>query len=225
MNLALSQDAGQPPIQVPPDLSPTFLLRKVAPTYPPLARQARIQGTVVLSIVISKEGKVRDMKLVSGHPMLASAAIEAVRQWRYRPYLSDDQPVEVETIVRVSFRMPDGSGISGARASQQAPPPEVPMPRLVRVSAGVMQGLLDHKVDPEYPAGAKEKHIEGTVVLNADVDSEGNVARVELVNGHPMLAPAAMDAVLEWKYRPFTLNGKAVPVETTVQVTFARAGE
>jgi periplasmic protein TonB len=59
--------------------------------------------------------------------------------------------------------------------------------------------------------------------LNVDIDDEGNVGRVELVSGHPMLAPAAMDAVLQWKYRPFVLNGEAVAVETTVQVQFAPA--
>jgi hypothetical protein len=59
------------------------------------------------------------------------------------------------------------------------------------------------------------------VVLNVNIDDEGNVGRVELVRGRPMLAPAAMDAVLERKYRPFVLNGVAVPVETTVEVKFA----
>jgi TonB family protein len=223
--LAGSQDAPQTPIQVPSDSVPTFLMRKVPPVYPPLARQARIQGTVVLSIVISKEGEVRETKLVSGHPMLAPAAIEAVKQWRYKPYVLDDKPVEVETIVRVGFRMPDYSAMSSARGAPQDSRPQAATPRLVRVSAGVMQVLLDHKVDPEYPADAKEKHIEGTVALNVDIDSEGVVARVELVSGHPQLTAAAMDAVLEWKYRPFMLNGEAVAVETTVQVKFAIAGE
>jgi TonB family protein len=353
-----SQDATQAPIQVPPDSVPTLLLRKVAPVYPPLARQARIQGTVVLSIVISKEGEVRNTKLVSGHPMLAPAAIDAVKQWRYKPYISDDKPVEVETVVRVGFKMPDEPPVRGVvgdmpggfppelaqvghvrvcesalvnatprriRVSQGAmqslviakPAPDYPtdarsqhvegtvlldveigkdgsvcdvalisghpllapaaadgvrqwkyrsyllngqpievetkvqvnfklaggaelssplgsheqsglpmqVPKRVRVSAGVMKGLLDHKVDPEYPADAKEKHIEGAVVLNVDVDREGNVGRVELVSGHPMLAPAAMDAVLQWKYRPFVLNREAVAVETTVQLQFAPAGD
>jgi TonB family protein len=221
--LAASQDAPQVPIQVPPNSSPTLLVRKVAPVYPPLARQARIQGTVVLSIVISKDGEVRDTKLVSGHPMLSPAAIEAVKQWRYKPYISDDKPVEVETIVRVGFKIADGPEVSSPRASQQDSASRGVVPQLVRVAAGIMQGLLEHKVDPEYPADAKEKHIAGTVLLNVDIDDEGNVGRVELVSGHPMLAPAAMDAVLQWRYRPFVLNGEAVPVETTVQVQFALA--
>jgi protein TonB len=78
--LAASQDAPQARIQVPSNSVPTFIVRKVTPVYPPLARQARIQGTVVLRIVIDKEGAVRDPQLVSGHPMLAPAAIEAVKQ-------------------------------------------------------------------------------------------------------------------------------------------------
>ena len=221
--LAASQDAPSVPIQVPPDSVPTLLLRKVAPVYPPLARQARIQGTVILSIVINQDGEVRDTKLLSGHPMLALAAIEAVKQWRYKPYVSDGKPVEVETIVRVGFRMPDGPEIRAPRGVQQDSPPRVGVPQLVRVASGVMQGLLDHKVEPEYPADAKEKHIEGTVVLNVDIDREGDVARVELVSGHPQLAPAAMDAVLQWRYRPFVLNGEAVAVETTVELKFTLA--
>lgn len=223
--LAASQDAAQAPIQVPPNSVPTFLVRKVAPVYPPLARQARIQGTVVLRIVIDKEGAVRDPQIVSGHPMLSPAAIEAVKQWRYGRNISDDKPVEVETVVRVSFKMADGPEIDAPRRLQQDSARTEGIPQLVRVAAGIMQGLLAHKVDPEYPAEAKEKHIEGTVLLNVDIDNEGNVGRVELVSGHPMLAPAAMDAILEWKYRPFVLNGAPTAVETTVQVKFALAGE
>ena len=210
-------------IQVPADLAPTLLIRKVSPVYPALARQARIQGSVVLSIVINKDGEVRDTKLVSGHPMLAPAAIEAVKQWRYRPYISEDKPVEVETVVRVGFRMADGPEVSTPLRSQQGSALRAGAPKLVRVAEGIMQGMLEHKVDPEYPADAKEKHIEGTVVLNVDIDGEGNVGRVELVSGHPILAPAAMDAVLDWRYRPLVLNGAPVPVETTVQVQFALA--
>jgi protein TonB len=79
------------------------LLVKVEPTYPPIARSARIQGQVVLSAVISKTGEIEDLTLVSGHPMLVPAAIEAVKQWHYRPYLLNGGPVEVETTITVSF--------------------------------------------------------------------------------------------------------------------------
>ncbi|HTZ82372.1 MAG TPA: TonB family protein [Candidatus Acidoferrales bacterium] len=85
-----------------------LLIRKVAPSYPPLARQARIQGTVILQAQISKEGTIQNLQLISGHPMLAPAAIEAVKQWRYKPYLLNGEPVEVETTVQVNFTLAGG---------------------------------------------------------------------------------------------------------------------
>jgi protein TonB len=81
------------------------LVRKVLPVYPPLARTARIQGQVVLQAVISKQGAIENLKLLAGHPMLVPAAIEAVRQWRYRPYLLNNDPVEVETQITVNFSL------------------------------------------------------------------------------------------------------------------------
>jgi periplasmic protein TonB len=95
-------------VRVSSGVSTGMLVRKVQPSYPPLARQARIQGTVVLQATISKEGNVENLQLVSGHPMLAPAAIEAVKQWRYKPYLLNGEPVEVETQVQVNFTLAGG---------------------------------------------------------------------------------------------------------------------
>ncbi len=81
------------------------LIHKVEPQYPMLARSARIQGQVLLTAIISKTGEIQNLVLVSGHPMLAPAAIEAVRQWRYRPFLLNDEPVEVETTITVNFAL------------------------------------------------------------------------------------------------------------------------
>lgn len=84
------------------------LIRRVQPAYPALAKQARIQGTVVLRAVINREGTIQDLQVISGHPLLVQAAINAVRQWRYRPYYLNDQPVEVETQVTVNFSLSGG---------------------------------------------------------------------------------------------------------------------
>jgi periplasmic protein TonB len=81
------------------------LVRKILPTYPALARTARIQGQVVLQAVISKQGVIENLQVVTGHPMLVPAAIEAVRQWRYRPYVLNNEPVEVETQITVNFSL------------------------------------------------------------------------------------------------------------------------
>jgi protein TonB len=79
------------------------LIYRVQPVYPPLARQARIQGAVQLRAIVSKAGTIERLTLESGHPMLAGAALDAVRQWRYRPYLLNDEPIEIETEITVNF--------------------------------------------------------------------------------------------------------------------------
>jgi periplasmic protein TonB len=79
------------------------LIRRVQPVYPPLARSARIQGPVSLAALISKAGSMEKVHALSGHPMLVPAAIEAVRQWQYRPYILNGEPVEVETQITVNF--------------------------------------------------------------------------------------------------------------------------
>ena len=94
---------------------------------------------------------------------------------------------------------------------------------VVRVSQGVMAGLLVSKVPPEYPADAKQARIQGTVVMRVIVNKDGNVANIQLMSGHPLLAPAAIDAVKLWKYRPYFLNGMPVEVETQVHVNFTLA--
>jgi len=79
------------------------LIYRVQPTYPSLAVKARVQGPVQLKAIISKTGTIENLVMVSGHPLLSKAAIEAVRQWRYRPYMLNSEPVEVETEITVNF--------------------------------------------------------------------------------------------------------------------------
>jgi periplasmic protein TonB len=92
-------------IRISQGVTSGLLLRKVEPSYPAIARAARIQGDVVLKAIIDKDGNIQDLQLVSGHPMLVPAAIQAVKQWRYKPYLLNGQPVEVETTITVIFTL------------------------------------------------------------------------------------------------------------------------
>jgi protein TonB len=89
-------------------LAEASLLHRVQPIYPSVARLARVQGAVDLRAIISKAGTIENLVVVRGHPMLASAAIEAVRQWRYRPYLLNNEPIEVETEITVNFVLSGG---------------------------------------------------------------------------------------------------------------------
>ena len=93
-------------------------------------------------------------------------------------------------------------------------------PQRVRVSQKVAQQLVKKKVPPHYPEDARAEHIQDTVLMQVDIDREGRVEKVDLISGHPVRAPAAMEAVRKWKYKPFTLNGQAFPIETQVQINF-----
>jgi periplasmic protein TonB len=84
-------------------LAEANLLYRVQPIYPPIARETRVQGVVELRAIISKAGTIENLVVVSGHPMLVKSALEAVRQWRYRPYLLNNEPFEVETEITVNF--------------------------------------------------------------------------------------------------------------------------
>jgi len=84
------------------------LIYRVQPEYPALARQVRIQGLVVLRAIISRDGTIENLQALSGHPLLIPSALNAVRQWRYRPYVLNGEPVEVETEVKVNFILSGG---------------------------------------------------------------------------------------------------------------------
>jgi protein TonB len=85
-------------------VSPGVLIYKVNPQYPAAARAARVQGSVVMRALIGTDGTIQQLQVVSGNPLLVNAAMEAVKRWRYRPYLLDGKPVEVETNITVNFK-------------------------------------------------------------------------------------------------------------------------
>jgi protein TonB len=117
-----------------------------------------------------------------------------------------------------------GGVIGGIISSTPVAVPKVATPQRVRVSSGVSTGLLIRKVNPNYPPLARQARIQGQVVLHAVISKDGSIENLTLVSGHPMLAPAAIDAVKQWKYKPYLLNGEPVEVDTEVQVNFTLSG-
>jgi periplasmic protein TonB len=117
-----------------------------------------------------------------------------------------------------------GGVIGGIISSTPVAVPKAATPTRVRVSQGVTQGLLTRRVNPTYPPLARQARIQGTVVLQAEISKNGDIENLRLVSGHPMLAPAAIDAVKQWKYRPYILNGEPVEVETQITVNFTLSG-
>ncbi len=118
-----------------------------------------------------------------------------------------------------------GGVLGSVMSSVPTAVPKVATPTRVRVSQGVSQGLLVHKVTPQYPPLAKQARIQGVVVLQALIGKDGTITGLHVVSGHPMLTNAALEAVKEWKYKPYYLNGEPVEVETTINVNFSLSGE
>jgi protein TonB len=111
-------------------------------------------------------------------------------------------------------------GVIGGLIQSTAPPPTVAKPQKLRISSGVAEGLLKAKVDPQYPQMARIAHVQGDVILQATISKSGAIENLRAVSGHPILIQAAMDAVRQWRYAPYTLNGEPVEIETTITVKF-----
>jgi protein TonB len=92
-------------IRVGGNVQAAMAIRAPKPAYPPLAKQARIQGVVRLNAIIGKDGSIQDLKAASGHPLLVPSALEAVKQWLYKPTLLNGEPVEVVTVIDVNFTL------------------------------------------------------------------------------------------------------------------------
>ena len=138
-----------------------------------------------------------------------------------------EQPVSTGVVGGVPGGVPGGQMggvIGGIISSTPVAVPKAATPTRVRVSAGVTEGLLIHKVQPTYPPLARSARIQGQVVLQAVIGKDGTIQGLHAVSGHPMLTPAAIDAVKQWRYKPYFLNGEPVEVDTQITVNFTLAG-
>jgi periplasmic protein TonB len=95
-------------VRVSQGVTQGMVIHRVNPTYPPLARTARVQGAVVLAAIIGKDGAIQNLHVISGHPLLTQSALDAVKQWRYKPYILNGEPVEVDTQITVNFTLSGG---------------------------------------------------------------------------------------------------------------------
>ena len=182
--------------------------------------------TVVLSVLVANSGVVREVKVLSGPTALQTAAIEAARRRKYRGKAIDNfgtTPVGKSArraMLAVTF--PEENGMPPK--IQQAMPAGVSAclsaPKRVRVSQAVMGNRLLSRVEPAYPTEAQAEHVTGVVVVGVVVDKSGGVLEAHYLSGPTDLVPAAIDAVKQWKYQPYLLNGEAIEVESAVEVGF-----
>ena len=232
------------------------MLTKVEPDYPDAVKRTEIAGQIVVAFTIGRDGGVSDVRpldsgffgcrsMNSDDPQLRLAAIVAVKQWRFRPFLVYQQPgvggepVEVGTSVALpfDFRKPADAAASGspagmapcnpregAAATTEYAQPRVDPSRPVFgapvIEPSRAEEMLSHRVEATYPQMARIAHIQGNVILQVLIDKQGRVASIKPISGHPILIQAALDAVKQWEYKPFLLNGEPAQVETAVVVKF-----
>jgi TonB family protein len=202
---------GPDRIEAPETWTIANLLEAAPPDYPEELREQGVVGKVVIKIVIDKAGAVIAATPMEGNEQLANVTIAAVRQWKFRPYNFENKPVEVETTASVIF--------SKTSPYVTASKP-YPRPMEFRVAPGVAEANLIQKVEPRYPLEAQRKHIQGDVILGVRISREGEITGLTIIQGDPILAEEAREAVQQWRYKPYLLNGEPLEVETTVKTSF-----
>jgi hypothetical protein len=200
------QPTGPAFIQMVSDLPE--MIHGLTSKYPEDARKTRVQGAVRLQLLICMDGRVEMLDVLSGNPLLVPAAGQAVREARYKPVLLNDEPIAILTELTVNFTLSHDS------AATQPPPEEAP----TRLEAGVLESLLIKRVAPVRCWECRQ--ISGIVRFDVRIGRDGKVVDIQLVSGHPLLVPAAMDAVRQWVYRPTRVNGTPVEVDGEVDVHF-----
>ncbi|HVN17171.1 MAG TPA: TonB family protein [Dongiaceae bacterium] len=195
----------------------TFLVAPPPPPPPPPPAAEQVQRVVrQIQTDLLSTGQLRT-------PSKIPQKVQMIKEEEAPPPM----PATGGVIGGVPGGMPGGQvgGVIGSIVSATAAaavPKFVPVtPQRVRISQGVTRGLLIQKVEPQYPPLARAARVQGEVVLSAVIDSNGQITNLQLVSGHPMLVPAAIAAVRQWRYKPYLLNGQPVEVETTITVIFS----
>jgi TonB family protein len=206
----------------------------VPPTYPKEARKNEIEGQVVLHAVVTLDGTLQDITIVSGNPVLADAALEAVRQWRYQPSKINGEPVEAQHEIVITFKKDkdkDGGAVYlGADDLSPDVPLEPPPDIAERLAAGeffsgggrdVTHPQLTYNLDPEYSETARRAKYQCTNVLSLIVGAEGLPLSIWVVKPcGEGLDEKSIAAIQRWTFRPATKDGEPVAVFINVETSF-----
>jgi TonB family protein len=240
---ASAQDKPASPVVFKP-IATTLpqVVYKIEAKYTPEARKRNIQGKVLLHLVVDADGMPTFVRVVKSlDPGLDQNAIEAVKQWRFRPATEDGQPVSSEAQVDVSFILlsePPKHGdpqIKERTVAVAIPQVKDEKPTLlaapqikdekrvvVPIEAADTSPELISKVEPKYTDEAHKKEIQGKVLVYAIVNKDGIPTALHILKSlDPGLDQNAMDAVKQWRFRPATKAGQPVAVEAQVEVNFA----
>ncbi len=226
----LPEDISIGAVEVVGELAPPRLLKYVDPRYPEIARQARVEGHVILAVRTDVFGRVEAFKVLRSIPLLDQAAVDCVKQWVYEPLLVDGQPRKAAFTVTVRFELGEKPEPPARPDVPQEPSKAVPAKRLpipasflagaVMVEEGRDQPKRLKAVDPVYPTEARMARMEGTVILAVRTDEQGRVEEVMVLRSIPKLNPAAIDAVRQWVYEPLIVDGQPRKAVFPVTVIF-----
>jgi periplasmic protein TonB len=187
----------------------TFLIAPPPPPPPPPPAAAPVK--VVRQTDLMNGGQLRT-------PTRIPQKVEIIREEEAPP------PMNGGVVGGVPGGIPGGqlNGVIGGIISSTptAIVPKLEPVKRIRISQGVTQGMVVHKVEPSYPKLALSARVTGVVQLKAVISRTGDIKELQVVSGHPILVPSAIEAVKQWRYRPYLLNGEPVEVETNITVTF-----
>ena len=206
------------PLPAPGDSTYVEPIKVQKADYPLKARREQLQGEVRLKILISEAGDVESVEVLYGDPIFAEAAVDAVKKWKFKPYIRDGKPVKISTEIPFDFAFTD--------KVKDIAPPLTPVAAdsqnttKVKIASGVSAGLLIHRVTPTYPQSARWNHVQGRVTLEATIGKSGLIENLTVISGPKDLIQAAVGAVQQWRYKPYLLEGKPVEVETKIEVNF-----
>jgi TonB family protein len=169
----------------------------------------------VVRVIVTDAGDVEKAEVISGDPILAKAATDAAMQWKFKPLTQNGQPVKAATRISIDFELPATETDTSVKITTAADGTQ-------RASApkGVVQGWLIRGGVPDYPPIASSHQMDGVVVLQALIDKQGKIEDLKLISGPEIFVRSAMDAVWQWRYKPYMLNGEPIEVETQIIVNF-----
>lgn len=196
-------------VEVKGRIKPPKLIKQVPPEYPEEAKKAKVEGIIILEARTDINGRVTEVKVLEGKdPLLKEAAKEAVMQWVYEPMVVDGEPKEVVFTTTITFELDEEMKKAEAGG-------------VTRLKEGDMRPKLIKRVPPLYPEELRKEGIQGTVILEARIDENGIPVDIEVLKSDSsLLNKPAIEAVKEWRYEPFVVDGKPRPVIFTVTVTF-----
>jgi len=196
-------------LRVKGEIRPPKLIKRVEPVYPEEARKEGIGGIVILEARTDEQGGVEAVRVVkSESSLLNQAAVEAVKQWKYEPFIKEGKPRRLVFSVTVKFMLKDKEEEDFEKGA-------------VKIEGELEPPKLLKKVEPVYPEEARKAGVSGIVILNVKTDELGRVIKVKILKSpDPLLDKAAVNAVMQWIYEPFIHKGKPRPTVFTVTVKF-----